>query len=192
MELDSQKIFVRSSSVWSYSQRASHFQLHWLKIEKLSILFTSHCEKWRRQAVTLQRRSSSRSLGYDSLMWTSLNQRGKTVFVEEDPKWFQTILKDSPYLKAHTVKYRTQLSQANDLLSSYNSKCPCSPFDAYLRGNTRCRLALENLPNEVYEIEWDLIMIDASRGYFAKVPGRMGAIFLVAVMARNGKGFGPN
>ena len=125
-------------------------------------------------------------------MWTSLNQRGKTVFVEEDPKWFQTILKDSPYLKAHTVKYRTQLSQANDLLSSYNSKCPCSPFDAYLRGNTRCRLALENLPNEVYEIEWDLIMIDASRGYFTKAPSRMGAIFLVAVMARNRKGFGPN
>ena len=53
-------------------------------------------------------------------------------------------------------------------------------------------MALENLPNEVYEIEWDLIMIDASKRYFAKALGRMGAIFLVAVMARNGKGFGPN
>ncbi|KAK9995637.1 hypothetical protein SO802_020323 [Lithocarpus litseifolius] len=62
-------------------------------------------------------RSSSRSLSYNSLIWTSLNPRGKTVFLKEDLQWFQTILKDSPYLKAHMVKYRTQLSQADDLLS---------------------------------------------------------------------------
>ncbi|XP_050253587.1 probable methyltransferase At1g27930 [Quercus robur] len=121
---------------------------------------------------------------------TSLNPRGKTVFLKEDPKWFQTVLKDSPYLKAHTVKYRTQLSQADHLLSSYRSERLCSSSDAYLRGNTRCRLALENLPDEVYETEWDLIMIDAPRGYFAEAPGRMGAIFSAAVMARNRKGSG--
>ncbi|KAK7836130.1 putative methyltransferase [Quercus suber] len=129
-------------------------------------------------------------LGHDSLMWTSLNPRGKTVFLEEDPKWFQTVLKDSPYLKAHMVKYRTQLSQADDLLSSYRSERLCSPSDAYLRGNTRCRLALESLPDEVNETEWDLIMIDGPRGYFAEAPGRMGAIFSAAVMARNRKGSG--
>ncbi|KAF3944485.1 hypothetical protein ACB098_03G119800 [Castanea mollissima] len=129
-------------------------------------------------------------LGHDSLMWTALNPSGKTVFLEEDPKWFQTVLKDSPYLKAHTVKYRTQLSQADNLLSSYRSERLCSPSEAYLRGNTRCRLALENLPDEVYETEWDLIMIDAPRGYFAEAPGRMGAIFSAAVMARNRKGSG--
>ena len=51
-------------------------------------------------------------------------------------------------------------------------------------------MALENLPDEVYETEWDLIMIDAPRGYFAEAPGRMGAIFSAAVMARNRKGSG--
>ncbi|KAL0015552.1 hypothetical protein SO802_002621 [Lithocarpus litseifolius] len=86
-------------------------------------------------------------------MWTSLNPRGKSVFLEEDLKWFQMVLKDSPYLKAHAVKYQTQLSQADDLLSSYRSERPCSPSDAYLRGNTQYRLALKNLPDEVYETE---------------------------------------
>ncbi|XP_041010312.1 probable methyltransferase At1g27930 [Juglans microcarpa x Juglans regia] len=129
-------------------------------------------------------------LGHDSLMWTSLNPRGTTLFLEEDPKWVQTVLKDAPELRAHTVKYRTQLSQADNLLSSYRSEPQCSPRNAVLRGNTRCRLALDNLPDEVYEKEWDLIMIDAPRGYFAEAPGRMGAIFSATVMARNRKGSG--
>ncbi|KAB1225825.1 Glucuronoxylan 4-O-methyltransferase 1 [Morella rubra] len=129
-------------------------------------------------------------LGHDSLMWTSLNPRGKTIFLEEDPKWVQTVLKDAPYLHAHTIQYRTQLSQAEDLLSSYRAEPQCSPSNAVLRGNRRCRLALDNLPDEVYEREWDLIMIDAPRGYFPEAPGRMGAIFSAAVMARNRNGSG--
>lgn len=129
-------------------------------------------------------------LGRDSLMWTSLNPRGTTLFLEEDPKWVKTVLKDAQYLRAHTVPYRTQLSQADHLLSSYRSERKCSPSNAVLRGNTRCALALDNLPDEVYETEWDLIMIDAPRGYFAEAPGRMGAIFSAAVMARNRKGSG--
>lgn len=47
------------------------------------------------------------------------------------------------------------------------------------------RLALNMLPDEVYDTEWDLIMIDAPRGYFAEAPGRMAAIYSAAVMARN-------
>jgi uncharacterized protein (TIGR01627 family) len=126
-------------------------------------------------------------LGHDSLMWTSLNPRGTTVFLEEDPKWVQTVLKDAPYLRAHNVQYRTQLSQADDLLSSYRKEPLCSPSNAFLRGNTQCRLALDKLPDEVYETEWDLIMIDAPRGYSAQFPGRMAAIFSAAVMGRNRK-----
>ncbi|KAJ7957553.1 Glucuronoxylan 4-O-methyltransferase [Quillaja saponaria] len=129
-------------------------------------------------------------LGHDSLMWASFNPGGSTLFMEEDPKWVQTVLKDAPVLRAHTVQYRTQLQQADDLLSSYRSEPYCLPSKAYLRGNDRCKLALHNLPDEVYDKEWDLIMIDAPRGYFAEAPGRMGAIFSAAVMARNRKGSG--
>lgn len=49
------------------------------------------------------------------------------------------------------------------------------------------RLALTTLPDEVYEKEWDMIMIDAPRGYFAEAPGRMAAIYSATVMARNRK-----
>ncbi|XP_022734583.1 probable methyltransferase At1g27930 [Durio zibethinus] len=129
-------------------------------------------------------------LGYDSLMWTSLNPRGKTIFLEDDPHWFQTVLKDAPSLHAHVVQYRTQLQQADDLLSHYRSEPSCSPSKAYLRGNEKCKLALTGFPDEFYDTEWDLILIDAPHGYFAEQPGRMAAIFSAAVMARNRKGSG--
>ncbi|TKY59898.1 Glucuronoxylan 4-O-methyltransferase 1 [Spatholobus suberectus] len=129
-------------------------------------------------------------LGHDSLMWAGLNPRGTTLFLEEDPKWVQTVLKDAPDLRAHTVRYRTQLREADQLLSSYRSEPACSPATALLRGNERCRLALHNLPDEVYETEWDLVMIDAPKGYFPEAPGRMAAIFSAAVMARDRKGSG--
>ncbi|XVF85270.1 hypothetical protein PTKIN_Ptkin17bG0104500 [Pterospermum kingtungense] len=129
-------------------------------------------------------------LGYDSLMWTSLNPRGNTIFLEEDPKWVQTVLKTAPSLHAHAVRYRTQLQEAKALLSHYRAEPSCSPSKAYLRGNDKCKLALTGFPDEFYDTEWDLIMIDAPRGYFAEAPGRMAAIFSAAVMARKRKGFG--
>ncbi|XP_022775663.1 probable methyltransferase At1g27930 [Durio zibethinus] len=129
-------------------------------------------------------------LGYDSLMWASLNPSGSTVFLEEDPQWVQTVLKDAPSLHAHAVKYRTQLKEAVDLLSHVRSEPNCFPSKAYLRGNEKCKLALTGFPDEFYDTEWDLIMIDAPRGYFAEAPGRMAAIFSASVMARNRKGSG--
>lgn len=126
-------------------------------------------------------------LGHDSLMWAGFNPQGKTLFLEEDPKWVQTVLKDAPELQAFTVHYRTQLQEADELLKSYKSEPSCSPAKATLKGNEQCKLALHNLPDEIYETEWDLIMIDAPRGYFAEAPGRMAAIFSMTVMARNRK-----
>ncbi|KAE9453304.1 hypothetical protein C3L33_14794, partial [Rhododendron williamsianum] len=130
-------------------------------------------------------------LGHDSLMWASLNPRGNTLFLEETPEWVQTTLKIVPDLNAHAVNYTTKLYESNDLLSSYKSEPDCFPPDkAYLKNNERCRLALNMLPDEVYDKEWDLIMIDAPRGYFDQAPGRMAAIYSAAVMARKRKGSG--
>ncbi|KAI3713896.1 hypothetical protein L1987_72483 [Smallanthus sonchifolius] len=126
-------------------------------------------------------------LGHDSLMWATFNPGGVTLFLEEDPKWVQTVLKDAPDLKAAHVKYRTQLQQADDLMKTYRLEPECSPAKSYIRGNTRCRLALTGLPDAVYDKEWDMIMIDAPKGYYAEAPGRMGAIYSAAVMARNRK-----
>lgn len=126
-------------------------------------------------------------LGHDSLMWAAFNSRGRTLFLEEDPTWVQTVLKKAPELNAEVVKYRTQLSEADELMKSYKMEPECSPSKSYIKGNDKCRLALTSLPDEVYDKEWDMIMIDAPRGYFAEAPGRMAAIYSATVMARNRK-----
>ncbi|CAM8894252.1 unnamed protein product [Rhodiola kirilowii] len=123
-------------------------------------------------------------LGHDSLMWTALNPRGTTIFLEEDPRWVHSVLRVAPILQVHTVKYPTRQSDADLLLASYKRERHCTIPNIKLKGNTKCRLALPDLPDKVYDKEWDLIMIDAPRGYFPEAPGRMGAIFSAAVMAR--------
>ncbi|CAI0457761.1 unnamed protein product [Linum tenue] len=128
-------------------------------------------------------------LGHDSLMWTGLNPRGTTLFLEEDPRWVHSILRRFPnLLRSRVVRYPTRLHQADSLLSSYKDEPDCllggSHGLARLKGNAKCKLALSTLPSEVYEDEWDVIMIDAPRGYFPEAPGRMAAIYTAAVMAR--------
>ncbi|PIA51115.1 hypothetical protein AQUCO_01100149v1 [Aquilegia coerulea] len=126
-------------------------------------------------------------LGHDSRMWSSFNPRGTTLFLEEDPKWIQTVLKDATHLKAHHVSYPTHLSEADELIKSYRSEPDCLPTNTkspITNVHTQCKLALTGLPKEVYDKEWDLIMIDAPRGWFPEAPGRMGAIYTAVVMAR--------
>nr|XP_027064168.1 probable methyltransferase At1g27930 [Coffea arabica] len=129
-------------------------------------------------------------LGHDSLMWASLNPGGTTLFLEEEPKWVDKILKDAPHLRAHVIKYRTKVSEADDLLKEYPNQPECSAQKAFLRGNERCKLALNMLQEEVYNQDWDLILIDGPIGFFPEAPGRMSAIYSAAVMARNRKGSG--
>lgn len=50
---------------------------------------------------------------------------------------------------------------------------------------SKCPLALKNLPGDVYDMEWDLIMVDAPTGYFDGAPGRMSAIYTAGLMGRN-------
>ncbi|KEH22018.1 polysaccharide biosynthesis protein [Medicago truncatula] len=108
-------------------------------------------------------------IGHDALMWDSFNPRGITLYLEEDPKWTISAFKRFPVLRAHTMRYNTRLNSHP------------------LKDDRRCRLALGKLPKEVYDRDWDVIMIDAPRGYFPSAPGRMGVIYSAAVMARGRK-----
>lgn len=123
-------------------------------------------------------------LGHDSALWNALNAHGNTVFLEEDSNWLREIVKKQAGMKAHHVQYRTRMSKADALLRNYRrSRSSCSPSRP-LR-SSKCDLALTNLPALIYDTEWDVIMIDAPRGFFDAAPGRMSAIFTAAVMARN-------
>ncbi|MCO5567860.1 hypothetical protein L7F22_021556 [Adiantum nelumboides] len=122
-------------------------------------------------------------LGHDSPLWQALNFGGLTIFLEEDPKWIEEMTKAHPSLQAFHVTYSTMVLQADSLLAhTRENKQICSPRHDDLQ-RSDCKLALKSLPPLVYSTKWDVIMIDAPRGYFPEAPGRMSAIYSSAVMA---------
>uniref|UniRef100_A0ACD5TXB2 Uncharacterized protein n=1 Tax=Avena sativa TaxID=4498 RepID=A0ACD5TXB2_AVESA len=147
--------------------------------------------------AVLRRRAPLRllvfGLGHDSPLWHALNPGGATVFLEEDPEWYRVVRARSPHLRAHLVRYRTRLDHADQLLGSYRQLPSCVPGadpNPAVRANAACPLALHDLPPEVYENEWDMLMLDAPKGYFPSAPGRMAAIWTAAAMARARRGEG--
>ncbi|KAM7473025.1 hypothetical protein LguiA_011208 [Lonicera macranthoides] len=121
-------------------------------------------------------------LGHDSLMWTSLNHGGRTIFLEEDKSWIDQINKKFPQLESYHVVYDTKLTEADQLIELGKTDECRIVTDPRV---SKCRLAIKGFPKEVYDIEWDLIMVDAPTGYFDGAPGRMTAIYTAGMMARN-------
>ncbi|CAL8997709.1 unnamed protein product [Prunus brigantina] len=121
-------------------------------------------------------------LGLDSLMWTALNHGGRTVFLEEDKSWIEQIQQKLPNLEAYHVSYDTKVHQADKLMETgMKEECKVVGDPRF----SKCELALKNWPSEVYDIEWDLIMVDAPTGYFDGAPGRMSAIYTAGLLGRN-------
>lgn len=126
-------------------------------------------------------------LGHDSLMWHSLNHGGRTVFLEEDAAWVDRIRRRFLMLESHHVAYDSKLSQAHGLIEvGRGPECTAVGDPRY----SMCQLALKGLPALVYDVEWDLIMVDAPTGYYEEAPGRMSAIYTAGMMARNRGGGG--
>ncbi|KAG6431951.1 hypothetical protein SASPL_103523 [Salvia splendens] len=121
-------------------------------------------------------------LGHDSLTWTALNHGGRTVFLEEDKEWIAQIKAQIPSLEAYHVAYDTKVAKADELLEvATREECKVMTDPRF----SKCQLALSNFPSEIYDVEWDLIMVDAPTGYFEGAPGRMSAIYTAGLMARN-------
>ncbi|XP_028790676.1 glucuronoxylan 4-O-methyltransferase 3-like [Neltuma alba] len=138
-------------------------------------------------ARVLQRKSPCNflvfGLGYDSLMWTSLNHGGRTVFLEEDKAWIGKVGEKFPSLESYHVVYDTKVRDANELMKIGMEEEDCrSVTDPRF---SKCKLALKGFPSEIYDIDWDVIMVDAPTGYFDGAPGRMTAIYTAGLMARN-------
>ncbi|GMH22839.1 hypothetical protein Nepgr_024682 [Nepenthes gracilis] len=126
-------------------------------------------------------------LGHDSLMWSSLNYGGRTVFLEEDKAWIEQIRRRFPMLESHHVIYDTKVNQASILMEEGRGPECTEVGDVR---HSMCHLALKSLSPEVYQIRWDLIMVDAPTGYYEEAPGRMTAIYTAGMVARNREGGG--
>ncbi|KAI3802466.1 hypothetical protein L1987_30598 [Smallanthus sonchifolius] len=122
-------------------------------------------------------------LGYDSPMWATLNLGGRTVFLEEDESWIRQIQSKFPTLESYHVVYDTKVARASDLMEiGQREECKLVEDPRV----SRCELSMKgNLPEEVYEVEWDLIMVDAPTGYHDEAPGRMKAIYTAGLLGRN-------
>ncbi|KAL1352653.1 hypothetical protein HN51_016646 [Arachis hypogaea] len=121
-------------------------------------------------------------LGHDSLMWSTLNHGGRTVFLEEDEAWIEQIRRRFPTLESYHVGYDSKVNEADNLMEVGKGPECTAVQDPRI---SICQLALKGLPSFVYDTKWDLIMVDAPTGYYDEAPGRMTAIYTAGMMARN-------
>lgn len=98
-------------------------------------------------------------VGNDSRLWAWINRNGKTVFFEDSREWINIVAARTPGLHILEVKYSTRADEWKTLFDRPD------------------RLTME-LPTEVKENEWDVVIVDAPVGWYDESPGRMQSIFM--------------
>ncbi|XP_062186109.1 protein IRX15-LIKE-like [Phragmites australis] len=125
-------------------------------------------------------------LSAESPLWLALNHGGRTVFLDENEFYVKYLEPRHPGLEAYDVSYTTKVRDFRDLLEAARASRAkeCRPVQNLLF--SECRLAINDLPNDLYDVAWDMVLIDGPSGWNPTSPGRMPSIFTTAVLTRSG------
>ena len=108
-------------------------------------------------------------LGEDAYIWEEINKEGRTVFLEDDKEWISKF--DDKGLEIYSVEYDTRAEDHMNI-----------GFDIE-------KLKMK-LPEEIINIEWDVIFVDGPLGHNPprpyKGPGRMKSIYAAHRLLREG------
>ena len=104
-------------------------------------------------------------VGNDSILWQALNPFGRNVFIEDNNYWLDKIKARVPGLKAYTVTYGTTLTNWRKDIAS---------------------IPQLELPDDVQNFQWDIILVDAPAGNKNDDPGRLQSINTAANIASAG------
>ncbi|KAM0905378.1 hypothetical protein ACQ4PT_017418 [Festuca glaucescens] len=99
-------------------------------------------------------------LGAESPLWLALNHGGRTVYLDENEFYVKYLEPRHPGLEAYDVSYTTKVRDFKDLLEAARASraAECRPVQNLLF--SECRLAINDLPNELYDVPWDVVLID--------------------------------
>ncbi|KAL3839086.1 hypothetical protein ACJIZ3_023677 [Penstemon smallii] len=111
----------------------------------------------------------------------ALNVKGVTVFLQSNP----STTRSTNNTKVYKIAYNTVASEAYKLLKDARENEDCKR-DLTLPKGSKCNLRLSNLPLEVYDTMWDVVIVDGPNGDTPDSPGRMSVIYTTSVLARRG------